>query len=195
HADPLRWCTIGVPPMTTLVTPTPGRRIGTVLASSRPLSWVNTAFPYGAAYLLVDGGLDLAFWVGVLWLLVPYNLLMYGINDVFDYESDLRNPRKGGAEGVVLDRGLHRATIVSALVSNVPFVVALALLGSVASNVVLVVAVFAVVAYSAPGLRFKERPFIDSLTSSTHFVIPAVLGLTMAAARGADVSWNASVLC
>ena len=43
---------------------------------------------------------------------------------------------------------------------------------------------FAVVAYSAPGLRFKERPFLDSITSSTHFVSPAVYGLALA---GADV--------
>jgi 4-hydroxybenzoate polyprenyltransferase len=44
------------------------------------------------------------------------------------------------------------------------------------------VSMFAVVAYSAPGLRFKERPFLDSLTSSTHFVSPAVYGLTLAGA-------------
>lgn len=40
--------------------------------------------------------------------------------------------------------------------------------------------IFAVVAYSAPGLRFKERPVLDSLTSSTHFVSPAVVGLVYA---------------
>jgi len=44
-----------------------------------------------------------------------------------------------------------------------------------------VVSLFAVVAYSAKGLRFKERPFLDSLTSSTHFVSPAVFGLALAA--------------
>jgi len=43
--------------------------------------------------------------------------------------------------------------------------------------------VFAVIAYSAPGLRFKERPFLDSVTSSTHFVSPAIVGLTIAEAR------------
>ena len=45
----------------------------------------------------------------------------------------------------------------------------------------LAVSVFAVVAYSAPGLRFKVRPFLASLPSSTHFVSPAVFGLTLAA--------------
>lgn len=46
----------------------------------------------------------------------------------------------------------------------------------------LAVSVFAVIAYSAPGLRFKERPFLDSVTSSTHFVSPAVFGLVLAGA-------------
>lgn len=172
----------------------PWSRVMTVVASSRPLSWVNTAFPFGAAYLLFGGGLDVGFWLGCLWFLVPYNLLMYGLNDVFDYESDLRNPRKGGVEGVVLDRGLHRLTLWSAIVSNVPFVVVLFLLGSGLSAVVLTVSVFAVVAYSAPVLRFKERPFLDSLTSSTHFVSPAVFGLALAAARGGETALESEVI-
>lgn len=151
-----------------------------VLASSRPLSCVNTAYPFAVAYLLAGGRVDLAWVVGTLWCLVPYNLLMYGVNDVFDYESDIRNPRKGGAEGVVLDRALHRATLWSVVVSNLPFVVALVLLGDLRSTLVLAVSVFALVAYSAPELRFKERPFLDSLTSSTHFVSPAVLGIALA---------------
>ncbi len=151
-----------------------------VLASSRPLSWVNTAYPFAAAYLLAGGRVDLVWVVGTLWCLVPYNLLMYGVNDVFDYESDIRNPRKGGVEGVVLDRSLHRTTLWAVAVTNVPFVLALVLLGDLRSTLVLAVSVFAVVAYSAPRLRFKERPFVDSLTSSTHFVSPAVLGIALA---------------
>src|SRR3954469_22007256 len=154
-----------------------------VVGSSRPLSWINTAYPFGAAYLLVGGGVDLTFVVGCLYFLVPYNLLMYGVNDVFDYESDVRNPRKGGVEGVVLDRRVHRLTLVLATVTNLPFVVALVLLGSTASTLALAVSVAAVVAYSAPVLRFKERPLLDSLTSSTHFVSPAVVGLALAGAE------------
>ena len=151
-----------------------------VIGSSRPVSWINTAYPFAAAYLLAGGGVDLAFVLGTLYFLVPYNLLMYGLNDVFDYESDLRNPRKGSIEGVVLDRRWHRLTIWAAVVSNVPFLVALLVLGTPASAAVLAVSVFAVVAYSAPVLRFKERPFLDSATSSTHFVSPAVFGLVLA---------------
>ena len=74
--------------------------IRTLFWASRPVSWVNTAYPFAAAAILTGG---LPAWLvvlGVVFFLVPYNLAMYGINDVFDYESDLRNPRKGGVEAV-----------------------------------------------------------------------------------------------
>ena len=147
-----------------------------LVGSSRPLSWVNTAYPFGAAYLLAGGGLGPVFWCGVAYFLVPYNLLMYGVNDVFDYESDLRNPRKGGVEGIVLQDRWHRLTLVAAFLSNVPFLLVLTVMGTAWSTAALAVVVSAVVAYSAPGLRFKERPVVDSATSSTHFTGPAVFG-------------------
>ena len=87
---------------------------------------------------------------------------MYGVNDVFDYESDLRNPRKGGAEGALLDPALHRARRVGGVVTAAPSSCAMLWLGGTGhpwSWVVLAVSLFAVFAYSVPGLRFKERPF------------------------------------
>ena len=157
--------------------------------ASRPLSWVNTAFPFAAAYLVTRGTVDVAFVVGTIYFLIPYNLAMYGINDVFDYESDLHNPRKGGAEGAVLDRRLHRVTLIAAAIINVPFLVFLVIVGTPLSWLVLAISVFAVVAYSVPGLRFKERPVLDSITSSTHFVSPAVYGLVLAGAVFTPQLW------
>lgn len=153
--------------------------------SSRPLSWVNTAYPFGAAYLLMGGGLSRDFWLGCLFFLVPYNLAMYGINDVFDYESDMRNPRKGGVEGSVLDPALHRPTLLAAVVSCLPFVLYFLVSAPWAAKAMLVFSLFAVVAYSAKGLRFKEIPVLDSVTSSLHFSTPAWFAVTLLAG-GAD---------
>ncbi|MGV8912080.1 MAG: prenyltransferase [Rhodoglobus sp.] len=153
-----------------------------LFVSSRPLSWVNTAFPFAAAYYLTTGVVDLTFVLGTLFFLVPYNLAMYGINDVFDYESDLRNPRKGGVEGALLAPRMHRPTLIAAAVSTLPFIVYLVIIGNPLSWLVLLVSMFAVVAYSAKGLRFKERPLLDSLTSSTHFVSPAIYALVLTGA-------------
>ncbi len=156
--------------------------IRSLFVSSRPLSWINTAFPFAAAYLVTTREVDLLLVLGTIYFLVPYNLAMYGVNDVFDYESDLRNPRKGGVEGALLDPRQHRTTLIAAAATNLPFLIYLVAVGSLESTIVLMISVFAVIAYSAPGFRFKERPFLDSLTSSTHFVSPALFALTIAGA-------------
>ena len=172
--------------MTATVAAGPLRQL---LLASRPLSWINTAFPFAAAYLLTTGRVDATLVIGTLYFLIPYNLAMYGVNDVFDYESDLRNPRKGGAEGALLDPGLHRRTLIAAAVTNVPFLVYLVAVGSPLSWLVLALSVFAVLAYSMRGLRFKEIPVLDSLTSSTHFVSPALYGLVLAGATFTPGLW------
>ena len=155
--------------------------------ASRPVSWINTAYPFAAAYLLTTRQIDFTLVIGTLFFLIPYNLAMYGINDVFDYESDLRNPRKGGTHGAVLDRRMHRITLWAAALSCVPFVLYLAVVGSPASWLVLAASLFFVVFYSAPPLRLKEVPFADSVTSSIHFFSPAVYGLVLA---GAVWTWQ-----
>lgn len=164
-----------------------------LIATSRPVSWVNTAYPFAAAYLLATGRVDWMLIVGTLFFLFPYNLAMYGINDVFDYESDLLNPRKGGIEGAVVSRSRHRTILIASAISCVPFAIVLMVAGSPVANLVLLASLAAVLAYSAPKLRFKERPFIDSTTSSVHFVSPAVYGLVLGGAVFTPGLW--SLLC
>lgn len=150
-----------------------------LLKISRPISWPNTAYPFGAAYLVSGGTIDTTFWLATLFFLIPYNLLMYGINDVFDYESDIRNPRKGGIEGAVEQKAFHPVIIWSSIITTVPFVFYLALIDTIPSNVTLAVILFFVVAYSVKGLRFKEVPILDSITSSIHFVGPMIFAFTL----------------
>lgn len=146
---------------------------------SRPISWINTAYPFAVAYLLA-GGTDMALLaIGTIFFLIPYNLLMYGVNDIFDYESDIRNPRKGGIEGMREQKELHPVIAKAVVISTLPFVAYLALVGTVQANLVLAAVLFFVVAYSIAKLRFKERPILDSITSSIHFAGPAVYALSL----------------
>lgn len=146
---------------------------------SRPISWPNTAYPFAAGYLITGGTLDPTFFVATLYFLIPYNLLMYGVNDVFDYESDIRNPRKGGIEGAREQKAFHSTIIWAAIITNVPFLLWLFINGTLISNIVLVIIVFFVLAYSVAGLRFKEIPILDSITSSIHFVGPLVFAVAL----------------
>jgi 4-hydroxybenzoate polyprenyltransferase len=165
-----------------------------LLQSSRPISWINTAFPFAATYVFFTDTIDLTLIVGTLFFLIPYNLLMYGINDVFDYESDLRNPRKGGIEGALLDKRLHKLTIWASALSCLPFVIYLLVVGSVWSGFALVFALFTVLAYSVKGLRFKEKPFLDSITSASHFVNPAIFAaLLVGESLAQPVLWQSLI--
>ena len=157
--------------------------------SSRPLSWINTAYPFAAAYVMATGTVDLTLVIGSIFFLAPYNLAMYGINDVFDYESDIRNPRKGGVEGAIVKPRFHRSILWASALSCLPFLVYLAAIGTALSRAVLAFSMFAVVAYSVKGLRFKEKPFLDSLTSSTHFVSPALFGIVLATGTVDPAQW------
>jgi len=146
---------------------------------SRPISWVNTAYPFAATYLVLGGGVDAVFIIGTLFFLIPYNLLMYGINDVFDYESDIQNPRKNSIEGALEAKSFHPTIIWTSIALTVPFSVALIILSPVAAAAILVAVIFFVVAYSMKWFRFKEIPFLDSITSSIHFVGPMIFAIAV----------------
>ena len=53
------------------------RSLRTLVLSSRPLSWVNTAVPFALAYYVVTESFDPIFVVGSIFFLIPYNFLMY----------------------------------------------------------------------------------------------------------------------
>lgn len=145
---------------------------------ARPISWPNTAFPFAAGWLVSGGSFGWFFVIGTLFFLIPYNLLMYGINDVFDYESDINNPRKGGIEGMREQRAFHPTIVKASIGLTIPFVVYLLIQGNLVQNLTFIALVFFVLSYSLVGLRFKEIPLLDSLNSSIHFVGPLIYALT-----------------
>lgn len=153
---------------------------------ARPISWPNTAYPFAAAYLVAGGTLDVTFWLGVIYFLGPYNLLMYGINDVFDYESDIQNPRKGGIEGMREQKAFHPTIVRGAIISNLPFVVYFLTIGNSTSRLLFIGVIFFVLAYSVAHLRFKEKPVLDAMTSSLHFAGPMLFALSL-------MQWSAGV--
>lgn len=151
-----------------------------LLVVSRPFWWVNTFAPFVAAYFIINGHHDLTLIVGMVYFAFAYNLLMYGVNDIFDYDSDIINPRKVGIDGSVMDKKKHRSLWFWILVINIPLICWLGVHGSVGATLWLFVMLFMVLAYSVPRLRFKEIPFLDSFTSSFHYTSPFIYGVLLA---------------
>lgn len=160
-----------------------------LFVASRPISWVNTAYPFALTYYLLTGSVDLTLVVGTFFFLVPYNLVMYGVNDVFDYASDLTNPRKGGVEGALLPPESHRAVLLACGLCSLPFLLYLWWVSPLVAGLFLALLMLDVVGYSMPPLRTKERAFLDSLTSSIHFVGPAVYAVFLT-----GTPWSASLI-
>lgn len=147
-----------------------------VIVTSRPLWWISTAVPFFVGYLVSTGSFSWSLIIGSFYFLFPYNLFMYGVNDIFDYESDIRNPRKTD----VMPKSKHKGLWLWILATNVPFWTYFFLTGSCTANTFLLVIIFMAFAYSIKYLRFKEIPLLDSLTSSFHYTSPFLFGILFA---------------
>ena len=150
-----------------------GRVIGRLFHISRPVLWINTVGPATVGMWLSGDLWRWDFLPVVLWLTLPFNLLIYGVNDVFDQETDARNPRKGTLEGARIRPGETRHIWRGILFTNLPFLIYFLLL--LPSSAILWMLLYALlfVGYSAPPVRFKARPYLDSL-SNTAYAFPLV---------------------
>ena len=146
-------------------------RLRALLVRSRPRFWLYLAGPvlvglaYGAG--TVDALFSPASLLLVAYFLVPANVFLYGVNDVFDADVDAENPKKEGRE--VRYRG-DRLTVAAVVASAGLGVTMLAVLPRAAAPWVLGFLVLGA-AYSAPPLRFKVRPPLDSLSNGLY-VLP-----------------------
>ena len=149
--------------------------------ASRPVSWINTALPFAGGALAAGAGEAVGAWFLplVLWWGVAYNLYLYGINDLYDLVTDRNNPRKGGAEGALLQNG-DLPTLRLLLLFAAGTAALFLLTSSATVPIACLVGIVFATMYSAPWfVRARAVPILDAVISATHFVIPAVAGLAL----------------
>ncbi|ACO46329.1 UbiA family prenyltransferase [Deinococcus deserti] len=158
-----------------------------LLTVSRPALWVNTVGTLVTGLWLTGHlyRLDASLLLLLVYLTLPFNLLIYGLNDLSDREVDARSSRKGGWQGARLTPGEARPLLRSTLLLNVPFLLALALLLPLKATLLLLGSAVLFAAYSLPPLRLKARPFLDGL-SNVAYALPLALP---ALVLGAPVPW------
>ncbi len=147
-----------------------------LLARSRPGAWPMSALPFLVAAF--DAGREIGpiLVLGTLYFLGPYNLLLHGS----DAGASTAEPTAG-----------RRSTRLAIAVTNLPFLVALVLLGGPAGGLAMLVTVAVALAYSTPPVRTADRPVLDSITRVLHLVLPAVVGSLIAGRTIADLPWLA----
>jgi 4-hydroxybenzoate polyprenyltransferase len=130
--------------------------------------WINTVGPATVGMWLSGDLWRWDFLPILLWLTLPFNLLIYGVNDVFDQETDAKNPRKGTLEGARIRAGETRHIWRGVLFTNLPLLIYFVLF--LPSSAVFWMLLYALlfVGYSAPPARFKARPYLDSLSNAAY---------------------------
>ncbi|MGI8813366.1 MAG: prenyltransferase [Pyrinomonadaceae bacterium] len=151
-----------------------------LLRVSRPRFWIYVLGPYliGVA-AAASGRSDFArldTLIFGLYFLLPANLLIYGINDIFDYETDSLNPKKDKYEVLVKPESHRKLRLWIALL-NVPFITAAILLIPQALPPLAGFLFFSIY-YSATPVRAKAVPFLDSIFNILY-VFPGAFAYQM----------------
>ncbi len=172
-----------------------------IIRTSRPRFWIYLFGPYliglaaGASSpsdLLRPDSILFG-----LFFLLPANLFVYGINDIFDYETDLLNPKKAGYE-LLVGPERRQQLLLSIGLLNLPFLIAAIFLAPAALPS-LVGFLFFSVLYSSPPVRAKSVPILDS-AFNILYVFPGAFAYQMltgsfppAWAVGAASLWTAAM--
>nr|WP_159764516.1 prenyltransferase [Halovenus carboxidivorans] len=146
--------------------------VGYLFWLSRPRFWFYLAGPVvvGVAY----GASSTAEYFTPLtvalfaYFLVPANVFLYGINDLFDADIDEVNPKKSDEGREVQYRGSRSVTVivVCSALAAVVFVPALPTVGVAALAGFLLLGT----TYSAPPVRFKTTPLLDSISNGLYIM-------------------------
>ena len=107
----------------------------------------------------------------LIWVTFPFNLLIYGINDIFDQETDNINARKGSYEGAHIYPHEVKPIWIGVIATNVPFLIYFAITLPWQAVAWMVAYSLFFTFYSAPPLRFKARKYLDAF-SNTDYAFP-----------------------
>ncbi len=169
-----------------------GLPVERVLRISRPRFWVYEAGTFAIGVMLALRPLDYPLLqvtplmlLFLFYFIFPANLLIYGINDIYDYETDRLNPKKTEYEALVLPHE-HRPLLQWIAVATFPFLLLL-IYASHAAVLAFAVFLFCAIFYSAWPIRAKVRPVLDTIFSAGHYVATGVFGYYLAG--GAEVDW------
>lgn len=152
-----------------------------LLRTSRPIMWPIPVLLFFVGMKLAHALFTIEALVLLLFLLFPANLFIYGINDVYDYESDKINPRKKGVVGGVLHPRFHFLVFRLSLFLAGFFLAVSLTFGFFRGNLTSFFGVALILisgfVYSVPPIRLKTLPFLDSLTNvAIYYFGPFFMG-------------------
>lgn len=171
-----------------------------LLKISRPRFWIYEIGPYLVG-IAAATHFELSAWTLVptiiffIFFTYPANIYIYGINDIFDYETDKLNPKKTSYESLVMPEEwpkLWKNIILFCL----PFLIYGLFVLEMGALIALLAFFFFAGFYSATPIRAKARPFLDSFFSAGHYVATAVFSyLLINSIQNQSFSWEILGVC
>lgn len=148
---------------------------------SRFRFWIYTGGTYVVGYALgMDSWtafFDPAYILFLFYFFLPANVLIYGVNDWWDQDTDRFNPKKDVKEYRISDADGRDLLLLLALAGAVSL--ALLFVLDTVGQALLLAFLFLSYFYSAPPLRFKEVPVLD-FSSNMLYIMPGILGYYIA---------------
>ncbi|MCX2818777.1 UbiA family prenyltransferase [Haladaptatus sp. F3-133] len=166
------------------------RRLRLLVETSRPQFYFVPVYFYVSAFVILGSEITLPVAVQAVSLSFPLTLFINGVNDIYDTEADaLDDLRKEGE--TVDDRFDDVSTLRLYLAVAAGVVLAASLPFGVQNTVFAGAMLFVGYVYSAPPLRLKERPPLDSLSNGVIAVALAfLLGVTTFADPAEVALWT-----
>jgi 4-hydroxybenzoate polyprenyltransferase len=159
------------------------------LKVSRPGLWFQTLWLYTLPTAQLPIFYSPLFWLGLVYVTFPANFLVYGWNDIVDFENDQHNPRKDtflfGARGSRAElNGLPWPIVLAQLPFFIAFValrgwvMAALLAGMLAANLL----------YNLPRKGWRGRPPLELINQAGYLLL---LPLSVLLNATNPVSWAA----
>jgi 4-hydroxybenzoate polyprenyltransferase len=177
-------------------------KLKTLIKISRPRFWLYAGgtFWVGA----VAGASDLSQLTSSLvlsllvYFMIPANIFIYGINDMFDQDTDEFNSKKDDKEHRL--RSTERSWLKNLVYGSLALGGLLAILiPNLKATILFLVFLFLAWAYSSLPFRFKAKPFIDAI-SNVHYAVIGFVAYTLLSGQFPPLwavvaawSWTASM--
>lgn len=151
-----------------------------LLVLSRPRFWLYLAGPVVVGIAVAATTVEELFLPTAVvlfgYFLLPANVLLYGVNDIFDADVDTENPKKDDKEA----RWQGDRVVTAAVVASGLLCVGLLAITPAAAWPWLVGFLILAIQYSAPPLRFKTTPILDSVSNGLY-ILPGIAAYVVVA--------------
>ena len=171
----------------------------TIIALSRPRFWIYLAGPYVLGYtaglfdsITIDAYIQLSFIKLFFFFLIPANIFLYGINDLFDKDTDSHNEKKNHQE-IRTTQNNTRIYIIAVILSCISGIY---VFDQQTMHVWQLLLLFLILSfcYSAPPIRFKTKPFLDS-ASNILYGLPGIIGYVQSSNTYPSIDIWIGILC